>query len=381
MFNKVSVAIAAALFSSTAFAIAPNVAPDIEIFMSGASAQDNGIAALFTDLCVAGTTDVYKDGVVPAPTGSSHFAYYCTMDVTQVTDGSGVGAGMQDWIAAHPGVNPNVLFHKRAAGGSAQGVNPVIDETAIAHMVINNGNCTETAAGSRLWACNITNAGNTVNVVSDAGVSDVNPEMFVGDNVPAGFGPINASVVAAKMTVVPGAALVFGIPVSLPMYNALQLAQGKTVGAIDEANMPSLSKAEVASIMAGKVKNWNQFKAGPAGQGLRDYVVALGGVAPSSNLVNICRRVNGSGTQAQMNAKFMNYPCTAGALAPTVTSNTFTGPVVTLNSSSGNVDTCLNTAATNNRWAVGLQALEKNFLVGGAYPLAYRFVKIDGVAR
>ena len=217
-------------------------------------------------------------------------------------------------------------------------------------------------------------------MVPTVGVSDVNPEMFVGDNVPAGFLPIDATAVSARLTVVPGAALVFGIPVSLPLYNALQLAQGKTVGAIDEVNMPSLSKAEVASIMAGRVKNWNQFKAGPTGQGLRDYVVSLGGTAPGSNLVNICRRVNGSGTQAQMSAKFLNYPCTAGASSPTASSSALTGPVVTLNSSSGNVDTCLNTAATNNRWAVGLQALEKNFLVAGAYPLAYRFVKIDGVA-
>ena len=156
--NKVSVAVAAALFSASAFAVNPTVTPNIEIWMSGASAQDTGIAALFTDLCVTGTTDVYKDGVVPTPTGSNHFAYYCTVDVTQVIDSSGVGTGMQNWIAGHPGVNPNVLFHKRAAGGSAQGVNPVSLSIQIAHMVINNNNCTETAVGSRLWACNISGA-------------------------------------------------------------------------------------------------------------------------------------------------------------------------------------------------------------------------------
>lgn len=381
MFNKVSLAVAAALVSASAFALPPSAPVDIEVFMSGASAQDNGIARLFNDICVANTLDTYRDGATA--TGVSHFAYFCNVDVNQVADGAADGA-LHDWVLTHPdtdagtpgyqGTMPAVLFHKRAAGGSGMGVNPVIAETAIAHMVVNAATCTASATPN-LYGCTT-----TANVVSDAGVSDVNPEMFVGQNVPAGDFPVDAAEVAAKMTVIPGAALLFGVPVSEPLYRALQLAQGKTVGMDDEANMPSLSKAEAASIYAGRVKNWNSFKVGPTGQGLRDYVVALGGTAPSSNLVNICRRVNGSGTQAQSNAKFLNYPCTAGAGAPASSGSPVLGPVITLNSSSGNVDTCLNTAATNNRWAVGVQGLEKNFLVGGVYPLAYRFVKIDGVA-
>lgn len=386
MFNKVALAVATALVSTSAFALAPTETPDIEIFMSGASAQDNGIARLFADICEANTLDTYKDGATA--TGASHQAYFCRVDVNQVNDGSNDGA-LAAWVAAHPdtdlvtpgyqGTNPKVLFHKRSAGGSGQGVNPVISETAIAHMVVAASNCTLTATPN-LYGCLITGAGQTVNVVSDAGVSDVNPEMFVGANVPSGDAPVDATLVSARMTVVPGAALLFGIPVSEPLYRALQRVQGKTVGMDDEANMPSLSKAEVASIMAGKVANWNVLKAGPAGQGFRDYAVSLGATAPASNLVQICRRVNGSGTQAQMNAKFLNYPCTVGAVQPASSGSPVLGPVISLGSSSGNVDTCLDGHGDNNRWAIGLQGMEKNFLVNGAYPLSYRFVKIDGVA-
>ena len=380
MFNKLSVAVAAALVSTSAFALTPATTPDIEVFMSGASAQDVSVARLFADICMAGTLHTYKDGVTA--TGVSHQAYFCNVDVNQTRDGAADGV-LASWVAAHPdtdlvtpgyqGTMPAVLFHKRSAGGSAQGVIPVIDETNVTHMRISNGNCAITAGTT--YGCTITNAGDTTGtgaapaVLSDAGTSDVNPEMFVGQNVPTGFGPVDATVVAAKMTVLPGAALLFGIPVSEPLYRALQLAQGKdsTNIALDangrvtrdnEANMPSLSKAEVASIMSGKVANWNVFKAGPnlspLGQGFRDYAVSLGATAPASNLVQICRRVNGSGTQAQMNAKFLNYPCTAGASAPASAGSPVLGPVINLGSSSGSVDTCLNghgigPAATRSR--------------------------------
>ena len=353
-------------------ALPPSNTVDIEVFLSGSSSQDNGIARLFADICEAGTLDTFKD-FSASGNGKKHTAYLCKVDLTQVI------GGFPNFEAANPGPNPRVLLHKRSEGGSGMGVQPVIEEAPITAMqiwndVTNATNCTLLASPANTYSCTITNAGDTVSVVSDAGVSDVNPEMFVGANA-GGFDPVDAAVVAAKMEVRPAAALVFGIPVTTNLRNSLQLVQGKTVGAEDEANMPSLSKAEVASIMAGRVKNWNQFKAGPAGQGLRDYVVALGGTAPSSNLVNICRRVNGSGTQAQMNAKFLNYPCNPGSVAPTETSNVFNGPVVTLGSGSGDMDTCLATAVGLNKWAVGIQSTEKNT----DNALNYRFVKIDGI--
>lgn len=373
MFNKLSLAVAATLVSTSAFALVPSNNVDIELFLSGATAQDNGIARLFADVCVPGTLDTFKD-FSSTGNGKKHTAYFCTVDRTQVI------GGFPAFEAANPGVNPRVLLHKRSEGGSAQGVNPVIDEAPITAMqiwndVTNATNCTLLASPANTYSCTLTNAGDTVAVVSDAGVSDVNPEMFVGANTPAGFDPVDAAVVAAKMEVRPAAALVFGIPVTTNLRNALQLVQGKTVGGETEADMPSLSKAEVASIMQGRMKNWNQFRVGAVG--LRDAVTAAGGTAPAStNLVRVCRRVDGSGTQAQSNAKFLNYPCTAGQVAPASSGSGVVGPVITLNSGSGDVDTCLTTAFTAGQWALGIQSTEKN----ASNSLNYRFVKIDGVA-
>lgn len=405
MLKKVTVAVSAALFSGVVSAQAPSVVPDIEIFMSGATAQDKGIAALFDNLCVAGTLDTFKDNANPAKPGKGYSAYFCTLDNAKV-----------------PGLtltNPSVLFHKRSAGGSAQGVNPVIDEVSIEAMDINNtanvaaGNCTETAAGSHDWRCTIDQPGDLIFRVSDAGVSDVNPEMFVGENTPANNNPVNAADVANKMVVTPAAAVVFGIPATRGLRDALQEAE-VAAGILDagctaqpsrtgsatvdptgdvresEACMPSMTKAQVSAIMAGRMKNWSSFLVNGT------PLTAVASNVPAQTQVTVCRRVNGSGTQAQMNAKFLHYPCTTNAYRPASAGNPFQGPIIGLNSGSGDVSACLNdwdnntnatgfNASTTNgglvivpgrRWAIGLQSTEKNADLFDDF----RFVKIDGVA-
>ena len=371
MLKKLSVAVSAALISTSAFALSPTTTADIEIFMSGASAQDKGIAALFGDLCVAGTLDTFKDIANPAKPGKAHSAYFCNIDSAKV-----------------PGLsiaNPKVLFHKRSAGGSAQGVNPVIAEQAIDAMVINNGNCTETAAGSQSWTCTINGTGDLAAVVSDAGVSDVNPEMFVGENTPAGSSPVDAAVVAAKMEVKGAAALVFGVPVTTTLRDALQQAEfgaaDACVGDDTEACMPNLTSNQVASIISGQVRRWSNFMVNGT------PLTTIATTAPSDTKVHYCRRTNGSGTQAQMNAKFLNYPCTSGALTPAASGSIFAGPIILQNAGSGDVELCLDdlnngtnasglNAAGKTAWAVGVQSTEKNASLGKAY----RFVKVDGYA-
>ncbi len=392
MLKKLSIAISIALVSSSAYALTPAAydANTIEMFVSGASAQDKGIAALFSDLCVAGSLDTYKDVANPAKPGKAHTAYFCNIDSTKVTGGT-------------TGVNPKVLFHKRSKGGSAQGVNPVIDEQAIDAMTILNSNCTETATGSRVWNCSIGNPGDLVQVVSDAGVSDVNPEMFIKQNAPAGSNPVDPTVVSAKMDVRGAAALVFGIPVTTTLRDALQEAEfgatstcvtdkydptnpadNPTVHAAEtEACMPTLSRAQVASIMQGTIKRWSNFFVNGVA------LTSIASTLPSDNKVHVCRRVNGSGTQAQMSAKFLNYPCTTGANPPrSAPGSSFFGPVIVENSGSGDMTQCLNDlndgTDTSNRvnptlktaWAVGIQSTEKNADLADNF----RFIKIDGYA-
>jgi hypothetical protein len=357
----------------------PSASADIEIFMSGATAQDLNLRQLFSELCVAGTLDVYLDKANPASPGAAHTALFCQIDSAKVT-----GLSVN---------NPRVLFHKRSAGGSAQGVNPVLDEQAIDAMAINNGNCEKDAASGN-WLCRISQPGDLVKKVSDAGVADVNPELFRGINTPDGSAPVDPAKAAQRLDVVSGGGLVFGTPVTKSLRDALQRAQidmgtldQDCEGKDDERCMPSLSKHQIASLLTGNIGKWSAIKVvGKDGQpkgALTDY--AQGSI--TDDKVYICRRVNGSGTQATINAKLLNAPCTDGAVSPASTSNPLAGPVVVLNPGSGNVDTCLDdfNQGTNNSnanaagakaWAIGVQSTERNADI----KRNYRFIKTDGVA-
>lgn len=359
-------------------ALEPGVSPDIEIFVSGASAQDGNVRQLFEELCVDGTRDEYLDNSNQSSPGAAHAAIFCTLDSSKVT-----GLSIN---------NPKVLFHKRSAGGSAQGVNPVLDEQTIDAMVINNGNCAKEGSDS-FYRCRISQAGDLVKKVSDAGVSDVNPELFRGVNTPDGSAPVNPLKVSQRMEVSSGGALVFNTPVTKALRDALQRAQidmgtleADCEGQDTERCMPSLRKQQVASLFTGNIGKWSAIKVVDkqgASTPLTDY--ANGSI--TDDKVHLCRRVNGSGTQAQFNSNFLSNPCTESALSPSSTSNPLAGPVVILNSGSGNVDTCLAdfndgtnnsgaNAAGTKAWAIGVQSTERNADI----KRNYRFIKIDGVA-
>jgi hypothetical protein len=357
---SLTLAIGSALVTGPAFALAPTTTPDIELYVSGASAQDNNFGLLFADLCVAGTLDTFLDNADPAKPGAKHRAFFCTLDSSKVP-----GLGV---------TNPKVLLHKRSEGGSGMGVQPVADAAPIQHMAVNVGNCAETPAGSHKWLCDLTTGGALVNEVSDAGISDVEPRQFKGVNVPAGFTDITAAQLA-KLKIQSPSALVFGVTVNTKLRNALQKAQGLTVGAETAANMPSLTKKQVADLMSNgpgeganataKTTSWSQFKV--KGKALPSVA---GVVKPADNKVRICRRVNGSGTQAQFNIKFLSNPCKTNSEDPAAKP----AATVNLGSGSGDVEKCQADADAANLWSIGIQSTEKN--VDNSKP--YRYVKLDG---
>lgn len=404
-----SAAIAAASllgFSQASFAHGPAVSPDLEIFMSGASAQDKAIAALFESLCDANTLDVYLDNG-SGGAGKAHSAYFCTLNSTNVPGLAINGSGVQ---------TAKVLFHKRSAGGSAQGVNPLIDGVAIGAMRIDNGNCALTATANT-WSCDASNA-NLSFQVSDAGISDVEPAMFVGPNKPSNAGAVNPVAAAAVLTVKPAAALLFGVPVSDNLYVALQQAQiqlGTLAAGCEnvytEACMPSLSKEQVATLVSGQIKKWSEFKITPT-QSLFSFASGTynsgdgvsRNVKPADDKVHFCKRIDGSGTGAQMYAKFLNNPCSTAGLNPDWAGGR-NGPVKHELSGSGDMEKCLedfadgeanakqitttnpdvfNTAVNtvnNTGWAIGMQSTENNaFADTDPSRKHYRFVRIDGVA-
>lgn len=363
--NKLTMACAAALISGQALAHAPTEVPDETLYISGASAQDKALKALVTNLCVSGTLDTFKDIANPAKKGKAYTSYFCTIDASLV-----------------PGMSANkkVLINKRSAGGSGKGVQVVADGVAIEAMNINNGNCSDN--GDSTWDCDISGGvagGDLFMQVSTAGISDVEPSMFTGPNVPPGDLAVTPAQVA-KMDVTSMNAVIFGVPLTVNLYEALQVAQGLTPGALDEANMPSLSSAQVNGLITGNIKKWDQLLVGGV------PLTSAAGVTPPTGdmfgpnnvgpLVHVCRRVPGSGTQAQMNAVFANSPCAAG-VQPTALqgdSNPVFGPKIQENSGSGDVTVCMADQLAAGYWAVGVQSLEK------VEPATFLFPKIDGVA-
>lgn len=390
--NRIMAGLAAGavlLGSGEAMALAPDTPPDIEIYASGATAQDTNVEKLFSELCKPGTLDVYYDNLNSAKPGAAHRALFCTLDGTKVT-------GLDN-------SSPKVLFHKRSAGGSGMGVNNVIANQPISAMVVNSTNCTRDAAetklveGQPIYRCGAAEGTpSIISVASDVGVSDVNPGLFRGLNTPSGQKDVVIADVARKLDVQSGGALVFGTPVTKSLRDALQRAQidqgrldAGCEGSEEADCMPSLSRYQIASLFTGNVGKWSNFvvvgQDGTSSRKLTDYAKA-GEIADDK--VYLCRRVRGSGTQTQFNAKFLNYPCAGSAgAAPTEVVNKLAGPITILNSGSGDVNLCLddfnngtNNGKTNTAsikaWAIGVQSTENN----AKLDFGYRFIKIDGVA-
>ena len=368
----------ASSYSGAIMAHNPATIPDLQMFMSGATAMDNSITQMFQNLCQPGTLDTYFNG--GARPGNAYRAFFCTLSANEV-----------------PGLSSEqtVLFVKRSAGGSAQGVNPLIEEAQLDAMNIFNNNCAETATGSRVWHCTINpGTGDLEPRHPNIGISDVDPLLFRGDNTPAGFNPVTPAG-AQQLDVRAVAALLFGVPVTNGLYNALQKVQidmgqlpsSCNIGDYTEACMPSLSKHQVASLISGQIKNWDEFRIDNGTPGGVEFTNYPGIEPPTDNKVHFCRRVAGSGTGAQQIVKFLHNPCTEGALEPLKVDNTIEGPRLIINSGSGDVDLCLddfakgaNRSGTNGEevvaWAIGQQSLEKN----ADLAFDYKFVKIDGVA-
>jgi hypothetical protein len=409
----------AALVAGQAAALAPNASTELTVVLSGASAQDQGLVNLILAKCTAGTIDSFSE------TGetdriANYNGHSCSMPLAGLTLPAGVAVGnlaARD-LAANGG-NGNgsleVIVLKRSAGGSGEGPNGVCNGVGIQHLLV-DASCDDTqvnaaapiqVAGDRIWKCP-----SLTTLKSDGGLSDLEI-----NKLPGVFG----SVCNGQATVTnPIWGTIFNTPVSLNLRNALQCVQGLTVGAEDEANMPSLPKSVVASVFNGGMSSWSNLRYlrvdtgayGTLGQALTAKVNA--GQCPGYSLatypvpsiprVHVCRRVESSGTNTQMKVKFLNEGCTseAQAMLPDNTPNspnngtTFAqwqnvgadsgSAFINEASSSSNMNQCLSafadtSAPSTQRWAIGIQSLENNVPnASGVMTSAYRFIKIDGSA-
>ena len=118
--SKITAAVAALTVSGAASAFGPGTVHDVNMFISGASAQDKAIGALVTSMCDTALSPIDHY----ASTNTKHYnAWSCTMTSTTVP-GLGVASA-------------RVRMAKRAAGGCGMGVDPVMNSKLIDTSDIN----------------------------------------------------------------------------------------------------------------------------------------------------------------------------------------------------------------------------------------------------
>jgi hypothetical protein len=368
---------AAALMAGQAHALSPVEVADasvVKIYMSGATALRNIIGGLFTQNCSADLSVYYSGvgnfgGVAFATAGDAHRVYACTMKSTS---------------PILPG--KKVALFKSDLGGSGQGVFPVYFGAISPFPTRTFLALTTATCGTRQSSVPNYTCSTEQNQVPTAGVSDVEPGLFKGVNVPKDDPNYPADGLSesqlAEMDIAPVFQTVFAVAANKALRDAMQAKQGLTVGSDAEADRPSISLAEATSYFAGQL-------ADPA-NGLGWQPIVSASDPKRSTRVNICRRVDGSGTQSSANAMLVQFPCNANGPAPADYSFSDSGLpnaigsvgpsgsiFVFEGSTTGNVINCLATAEDTGAYALGHVSKENNEFATGS---KWRHLKLDGVA-
>ncbi len=239
-------------------------APANVVFVSGASGVDSYLGAVASNLI--NVTSYVHDS------SNNYRAWYGTTKAV---------------IGTLPAAS-SLLIIKRSAGGSAMGVGPLAKSAKI--EVPDWANVAATAdATAGQFTVPVTTAAN--GLVPDIGVSDVEPKMFTGINSEFGF----TSLTTAEQA-------------TLTAKGWAQLAEGIVVTKA-VADTTVLSNNFIREALDGHYQDWS------AADGSADSMV-------------ICRRIEGSGTQAAFNSYFSGFPNTQtyngyGAVLPSITTDSF----------------------------------------------------------
>lgn len=411
-------AIGAAMLLGSAPALAyipsSNTDADVVIYWGGAtastlSAQELTVAAV----CATDTHLLYvtpNSGTNPKRPGND-WAVACRTsaaktglaDGTRVLvvkrdrGGSGVGVGPVQTKSTDPvpsggapGDGGKISFQdispavcNIAATGGVDGAPPIQDPAGAPGTLIPVIGCTATS---------------TIFRYTEMGTSDIEGNKFFGINTPVVDGtglPFRTESDRAFQTESALAALTFNNPVTFALFQKLQEVQFPTTsvchptnaayGALtadtadrpdttngeSEACMPSLSREQIDSILTGRIINWNQLLKA-------DGTPIVTGSFP----VQICRRVDGSGTQATINANISAFPCDpnkADNSIDIVQPRGTASAQLVLNSGSSDVDNCLVTFGNSatNPYAIGNLSVEGR---NNDKTKPWRFIKIDGVS-
>ena len=356
-FSKIALAAAATVMAVPAFAIPASQfdASTVNVRVSGATAQDGGVLEATLKICKPGTLTAY--------TATNSFVYFCNADGTKIALADGT----------------KLAVYKHSAGGSGNGVQPVNNGTPLPFLnltaIAGSASCpapvaaTAPSGAAYLVSACTTLTGLTSTAVAKIGISDVEPSFFGG------------TADYSSLTAEPLASVIFGIPVTKVVYEALQNAQGlgACAGALTEVCMPSLSTGQITSLYTQVGQTWT----------------AVAGVTiPVDDTVYVARRVDTSGTQKSYEAviaRTLNgnpsgkscqlnvdlFVSGSPAADNTAVASLCNGSQLVVNGSgSGQVAACLNLHQDGGRGAIGTLSTETVTSTAGKI----RFVKANGVA-
>jgi hypothetical protein len=337
---KIAAGVAAILGASSAFGLAPGTATQLNLTIAGSSAFRDAFKTEFTGggYCAAGTLDNFVAATANLP---DFRAYSCQLASAAPVPSTDFGKTVTVWY--------------RSEAGSIMGVGPLVKNVNIGRLDISAANCT---GASPNWVCPVNGYNTTTDAATSGltytkvqlGVSDVEPAALTGENWGGQFTYLGAD---------PGAPFVksniSSKPVIAQVFSVVLSNAGPTAG------VTNLRRQDITSIFSGAYSDWSQV---PNAAGT--------GVLPAGP-ITVCRRDTGSGTQTSASIYFNGYGCSS-AFYPFVTSPSgpFGNPVTT-NLTTGQVKSCITTAAASNIGAIGIAA-------NGNTPTNGTTISIDGVA-
>ena len=263
-YSKIALATSMALAAFSAQAIDTGIPnpPDHVIFISGASGVDGYMGAAASSFLDA-TDPTYR--YVHTGLTTDDKAWYGKT----LTTLSWAAAGTNS--AGSLPAGSNLLIIKRSTGGSAMGVIPLGRSTTIEVPDWSNGTSSVSASE---YIVPLTTA--SAGLIPDIGVSDVEPAMFTGINTENGYTALT-SIEKGTLTSASWSQLAEGIAVTRAVAENTVLSDNFIRGALTKSTgYTSWKKAD----------------------GTTDPVI-------------VCRRIEGSGTQAAFNSYFTGFPNTS----------------------------------------------------------------------
>lgn len=363
----VKAAVTAAMLASSvgsAFAVTP--APDHFLRVGGATATNGVLFDLFLTASVglcASSVDVYTstDGAdVQTIKNGAQTQVTCTPKTFSNPAYTALNSG-----STAP--NPAIGYNKESTGGSGNGTGVLASGGTLPFLTASAPTCSGSvavgAAGGLL--------GYTLHTGCTAAATGVSPEVGIADVEGRLLGYTGSALTAKPLLDV-----VFGVPVSIPLYRALQTAQGLPT---DDScgSAPSLTRGQIAALYTGVAPTSGVFSGLPAKQ------------------MHICRRGTSSGTQAGAQAYFLSQGCSADVLAfaPPDSAGQLTNGVtwastagvsqtVFAGSGGGEVQACLTAFSDNpdteNNFAIGVLSTENSPLTTtNAARNKYRFIRVE----